>query len=76
MARTVSTKTTHGESLAEEMSVLGPKSEQCSEIALQSDNTTNYVAGFKLAMVVGSMALACFLMLLDTMVISTVRGPF
>lgn len=32
-----------------------------------------YVTGFKLAIIVASVALACFLMLLDTMVISTVR---
>lgn len=31
-----------------------------------------YVAGKKLVLVVGSAALACFLMLVDTMVISTV----
>lgn len=31
-----------------------------------------YVTGFKLAIIVASVALACFLMLLDTMIISTV----
>jgi hypothetical protein len=31
-----------------------------------------YVTGFKLVIIVASVALACFLMLLDTMIISTV----
>lgn len=33
---------------------------------------SEYVTGFKLAIIVASVALACFLMLLDTMIISTV----
>lgn len=32
------------------------------------------VTGIKLALIVGSVALACFLMLLDTMVVSTVSS--
>lgn len=36
---------------------------------------SEYVTGFKLAIIVASVALACFLMLLDTMVISTVCSP-
>ncbi|KAF2757491.1 MFS general substrate transporter [Pseudovirgaria hyperparasitica] len=32
---------------------------------------TEYVTGFKLVLIVASMALACFLMLLDTMIVST-----
>lgn len=36
------------------------------------DERSQYVTGAKLAVVVGSMCLACFLMLIDTMVISTV----
>ena len=35
------------------------------------DDKHEYVTGFRLATMVGSVALACFLMLLDTMVIST-----
>ena len=37
-----------------------------------NDDTGEYVTGIKLAIIVASVALACFLMLLDTMVISTV----
>lgn len=33
------------------------------------------VTGFKLFLIVSSVALACFLMLLDTMVIGTVSSP-
>ncbi|KAI3390912.1 hypothetical protein diail_8425, partial [Diaporthe ilicicola] len=32
---------------------------------------SQYVTGYKLAVVVASVALSCFLMLLDTMIIST-----
>jgi hypothetical protein len=42
------------------------------EIEIKPDNAKGYVTGIKLALIVGSVALACFLMLLDTMVISTV----
>lgn len=35
-------------------------------------DTDQYVTGLKLAIIVSSVALACFLMLVDTMVISTV----
>lgn len=46
------------------------------KINTRSNDSTEYVTGFKLALVVASVALACFLMLLDTMVISTVsRSP-
>jgi hypothetical protein len=38
---------------------------------LKPCDTNEYVTGFKLAIVVASVALACFLMLVDTMVIST-----
>jgi hypothetical protein len=39
------------------------------------DGTTQYVTGYKLAIVIASIALSCFLMLLDTMIISTVILP-
>lgn len=39
------------------------------------DDQRVYVTGFKLGIVVSSICLSCFLMLLDTMVISTVRCP-
>ncbi|KAI1089139.1 efflux pump [Rostrohypoxylon terebratum] len=35
------------------------------------DNSNQYVTGVKLVLIVASVALACFLMLLDTMVVST-----
>jgi hypothetical protein len=38
----------------------------------KADAGTEYVTGFKLAVVVASVSLSCFLMLLDTMVVSTV----
>lgn len=37
--------------------------------------SVEYVTGFKLVLIVSSVALACFLMLLDTMVIGTVSLP-
>jgi hypothetical protein len=40
-----------------------------------SPSSPAYVTGFKLALVVASIALGCFLMLVDTMVISTVSLP-
>lgn len=36
------------------------------------DDTPIYVTGFKLALVVACLAMACFLVLMDTMIISTV----
>lgn len=36
------------------------------------DDEPEYVTGFKLTLIVASVALGCFLMLIDTMVISTV----
>jgi hypothetical protein len=36
------------------------------------DASINYVTGWKLVVVVAGVALACFLMLIDTMIISTV----
>ncbi|CAG8953372.1 hypothetical protein HYFRA_00010117 [Hymenoscyphus fraxineus] len=47
------------------------KPEKPGEVDAQPDSTTGYVVGFKLASILGSVSLACFLMLLDTMVIST-----
>lgn len=38
------------------------------------DETSQYVTGVKLAMVVACMCLSCFLMLIDTMVVSTVSS--
>lgn len=38
----------------------------------QQDDGGEYVTGYKLAIIVASIALSCFLMLLDTMIISTV----
>lgn len=38
----------------------------------QEEDTIDYVSGWKLAIVIASIALSCFLMLLDTMIISTV----
>ena len=49
---------------------LGAKTEEVS--AEGNQEAPVYVEGLKLAIVVASVALSCFLMLLDTMVISTV----
>lgn len=43
-----------------------------SEVQDDSKDEIEYVKGYRLAIVVGSVALACFLMLVDTMIISTV----
>ncbi|KAI1800663.1 efflux pump [Daldinia bambusicola] len=40
-------------------------------LEIHHDNSTQYVTGIKLALIVASVTLACFLMLLDTMVVST-----
>lgn len=47
------------------------KHEQTLEIEQVHEDA--YVTGFKLVLVVASLAMACFLVLMDTMVISTVR---
>lgn len=44
-----------------------------SQTENQQDSTDEYVTGFKLVVIVASVAMACFLMLVDTMVIGTVR---
>jgi hypothetical protein len=36
------------------------------------DDRVDYVSGYKLAVVVASVALSCFLMLLDNLIVSTV----
>jgi hypothetical protein len=45
-------------------------------VDVESHDTNEYVTGYKLSLIVGSVALACFLMLLDTMVISTASRLF
>ncbi|KAF2269978.1 efflux pump [Lojkania enalia] len=55
----------------EETLMLDSDDKEADNADIKSDNAAGYVTGFKLALVVGSVALACFLMLLDTMVIST-----
>lgn len=57
-----------------EASIPGPK-EAGPSVEAGLANGPEYVTGFKLALVIGSLALACFLMLLDTMIISTVSIP-
>lgn len=53
--------------------VLGSDDQNTGEVVdVQPNSADEYVRGFKLALIVGSVALACFLMLLDTMVVSTV----
>ncbi|KAI1121323.1 hypothetical protein F5Y10DRAFT_272195 [Nemania abortiva] len=37
----------------------------------QGEDGSQYVTGFKLVIIIASVSLACFLMLIDTMVIST-----
>lgn len=41
------------------------------ELTIQQDDTDEHVTGLKLAVIVASVAMACFLMLVDTMVIGT-----
>lgn len=50
-----------------------PDNKEDGDVDIKSHDENEYVTGFKLALIVGSCALACFLMLLDTMVISTVN---
>jgi hypothetical protein len=49
---------------------------QYAKVKLQDekprDTEIEYVTGYKLAIIVACVALSCFLMLLDTMIISTV----
>lgn len=63
-------------SAAEEKPTLDTSDQEASNIDVVSDSEAHYVTGFKLALVVASVALACFLMLLDTMVISTVCNTY
>ncbi|KAK3329998.1 major facilitator superfamily domain-containing protein [Apodospora peruviana] len=48
-----------------------PQDETSATVAKDDGQNYEYVTGFKLAIIVASVALACFLMLVDTMVIST-----
>ena len=41
----------------------------------QQDDKTEDVTRYKLAVIVASVGISCFLMLLDTMIISTVYSP-
>lgn len=50
--------------------------EKSDEVDTQPDSAARYVVGFKLASILGSVSLACFLMLLDTMVVSTVCSQY
>lgn len=43
------------------------------EATFKPEDPPQYVTGFKLGVIVASVALGCFLLLVDTMVISTVR---
>ncbi|KAI1463637.1 major facilitator superfamily domain-containing protein [Daldinia caldariorum] len=45
--------------------------EEESKFEVYHDNSNQYVTGIKLALIVASVTLACFLMLLDTMIVST-----
>lgn len=63
---------------SKETSVIGSKDseEDAEKLDNNHDISNEYVTGIKLALIVASVALACFLMLLDTMVVSTVSNPF
>lgn len=61
--------------LPEETSVASTDDKEAAKVDIKSDSADEYVTGFRLALIVGSVALACFLMLLDTMVVSTVSQP-
>jgi hypothetical protein len=58
-----STSSQHGDGDAAKETETAPGEDQ---------DAREYVEGFKLAIVIASVALSCFLMLLDTMIISTV----
>jgi hypothetical protein len=49
-----------------------PSASDSPHIEKQQDEGAKYITGYKLAIVVACVALSCFLMLLDTMIISTV----
>lgn len=57
---------------AEEASVIG-SARKGENVDNHSENNGQYLTGIELVLIVSSVALACFLMLLDTMVVSTVR---
>jgi hypothetical protein len=46
-----------------------------AEYASDHDNQNVHIEGFQLMAVMGSLVLSCFLMLLDTSIISTVSSP-
>ncbi|KAI0111767.1 efflux pump [Daldinia grandis] len=56
--------------LPKEMPAMGSK-EDVGKSGGHHDSSNEYVTGIKLVLIVASVALACFLMLLDTMVVST-----
>ena len=76
MAGVVPAERKPGLSSPEETLVLGSGDKKDGKVDIKLESAAGYVTGFKLALVVGSVALACFLMLLDTMVISTVNRPY
>lgn len=50
-----------------------PKTEENGQVSTHKHGEAiEYVSGWKLVIVIASIALSCFLMLLDTMIISTV----
>ncbi|KID65307.1 efflux pump, partial [Metarhizium hybridum] len=56
---------------AEPTPMQGPDEKDAPMADSKPQSGVGYVTGLKLALIVGSVALACFLMLLDTMIIST-----
>lgn len=59
---------------AEPTPMQGPDEKDAPMADSKPQSGVGYVTGLKLALIVGSVALACFLMLLDTMIISTVSS--
>ncbi|KAI0173703.1 efflux pump [Hypoxylon sp. FL1284] len=55
----------------EETLVMGIGDKETGKVDIKPFSPDEYVTGFRLALIVGNVALACFLMLLDTMVVST-----
>ena len=53
------------------MEVQQSEPSQPNRLEKSQNDTNDYVAGSKLVIIVAAVALACFLMLIDTMVIST-----
>jgi hypothetical protein len=51
---------------------MSQKTNDESHIESEQNVEVEYITGYKLAVVVACVALSCFLMLLDTMIISTV----